>query len=439
MNDAPYWLSFSAITPLGIVGFEQLRAAFGDLQTAWEAVEPSLALAGLDDRTIQSVIAGQARINVKADWEALHTAGGRLIRFTDERYPPRLRILGDAPPVLTIRGSLHAVDHHGITMVGTRSATPGGIETAHQIARDLAAAGITVISGFAKGIDAAAHRGALDAGGRTLAVLGSGLATLYPKEHAALADDIADSGALISEFRPDARPDRGRFPRRNRTMSGMSRAVLVVEAPLGSGALVTAKTAREQGRTVFVLRPDPRLPTHQGLIALADAGARVVETAADMIAVLEQIGDAPIFNAPQPRQLTERARGDFAPIPTIDRGAQREADTIRRKKPFDPSVHALRRMQSTDAPLINPVSFDLSVDEMHALPLEDDELSPDTSYHSTTDYLRVLAVLGDQPVHVDEIARQLGISLGALLAIMTQLEMDAQVQIVGHSHYRRRT
>jgi len=202
----------------------------------------------------------------------------------DAAYPALLREIPDPPPELFVRGSLDALSLPQLAIVGSRHATPGGTETAHQFAAHLAARGFCITSGLAEGIDAAAHRGALAVPGRTIAVCGTGPDIVYPRHHEALADEIvAQGGAIVSEFAPGTRVFRGNFPRRNRVISGLAVGTLVVEASVQSGALITARHAMEQGREVFAIPGSIHNPVARGCHRLIRNGAKLVETAADIV------------------------------------------------------------------------------------------------------------------------------------------------------------
>ena len=221
-----------------------------------------------------------------APWLADLAAGRRhAIVFGDPSYPPRLAAIADPPPLLWINGDRGVLARAAVAVVGSRHASPSSLEVARALARDLAAAGLVVISGLARGVDAAAHRGALD-GGRTVAVLGCGLDGIYPPEHGQLAEVIAASGAIVSELAPDGRPLPEHFPRRNRIISGLSLGVVVVQATLKSGSLITARCAADQGREVMAV-PGPSLGgRHAGGHSLIRDGAALVETAEDVLAAL---------------------------------------------------------------------------------------------------------------------------------------------------------
>ncbi len=210
-----------------------------------------------------------------------------LLCDTDDAYPRLLHETHDPPGVLFLRGTLTPADAMAVAIVGTRHATQYGLRIAERLGGGLARAGFTVVSGLARGIDAAAHRGALDAGGRTLAILGSGVLNIYPPEHKQLAEKVAASGAVISEYHPQAAPIRGVFPQRNRIISALSLGVVIVEAALASGALITARHAMEQGREVFAVPGQVDNRMAQGCHRLLRDGARLVESVQD---ILDELG-----------------------------------------------------------------------------------------------------------------------------------------------------
>src|SRR5262245_36821766 len=212
--------------------------------------------------------------------------GISVVAWNDPRYPAALLATSDFPPVLWFRGQLTALDAPAVAIVGSRAASAVALETATRLAADLASRGLTVVSGLARGVDSAAHRGAI-AYGRTVAVLGSGLDVVYPREHAALAGDIAREGAVLSEYPPGTPPRPFHFPQRNRIISGLSRAIVVVEAGERSGSLITAACALEQGREVMAVPGNVLSGRNRGAHALLRDGARIVECADD---ILEELG-----------------------------------------------------------------------------------------------------------------------------------------------------
>jgi len=215
--------------------------------------------------------------------------GCHLVPYTSSHYPERLKCLPDAPLALFVRGDPGLLASPQIAIVGSRNPTRGGIQTTREFAAHFAGNGLTVTSGLALGIDGAAHEGALKAGGPTLAVMATGLDRIYPARHRELAHAIAENGALVSEFPPGTAPKPGHFPRRNRIISGLSLGVLVVEAALQSGSLITARLAAEQGREVFAIPGSIHNPLARGCHRLIRQGAKLVETAAD---VLEELAPA---------------------------------------------------------------------------------------------------------------------------------------------------
>jgi DNA processing protein len=242
---------------------------------------------GIGPELTRRIAVAREDIDVQAELDLCAANGIAILSECDPAYPRALREIHDPPGILFVRGEILPQDALAVAIVGSRHATHYGLAQAERLAGGLARAGLTIISGLARGIDAAAHRGALAAGGRTLAVLGSGVLNMYPPEHAALADEVAAHGAVISESPPRSPPLSGAFPQRNRIISGMSLGVLVVEASMRSGALISARHAMEQGREVFAVpgRVDNRMS--HGCHRLIRDGAKLVETVDD---VLEELG-----------------------------------------------------------------------------------------------------------------------------------------------------
>ena len=237
----------------------------------------------LPARAREQLVSGAARQRAEEEERRCRAAGIALVGRDDADYPRHLREVYDPPPVLFVRGTLRADEGEtSVAIVGSRAATPQGRALARHMAKDLAAAGATVVSGLARGIDAAAHRGALDAAGRTVAVLGSGLDRVYPPENAPLAVAIAEKGAVVSEFPLGTIPYPGHFPRRNRIIAGWATAVVVVEAAAKSGALVTARVALEEGRDVLAVPGHPSQPASAGCNQLIRDGAPLVRDALDV-------------------------------------------------------------------------------------------------------------------------------------------------------------
>jgi DNA processing protein len=223
----------------------------------------------------------------KASLDRAERGGIHAISWGDAAYPALVTVIADPPPVLWVRGTPAAFDAPAVAVVGSRAGSPYGLAAGAHIAGDLARRGVTVVSGLARGIDSAAHRAALTAGGATIAVLGSGVDVVYPPEHRALADDIAATGALVSELVPGTPPRAPFFPLRNRIISALARAVVVIEAGEKSGSLITARAALEQGRDVLAVPGNILNGRNRGGHGLLRDGAKIVETADD---ILEELG-----------------------------------------------------------------------------------------------------------------------------------------------------
>jgi DNA processing protein len=232
------------------------------------------------------------------------------IAWSDPAYPPALSAIIDPPPVLWVRGSSAALERPAVAMVGSRAASSYALDVAERLAADLAARGLTIVSGLARGVDSAAHRGALSVGRSTIAVLGCGADVVYPPEHEALARAIESDGLIVSELVPGTRPLARFFPQRNRIISGLSRAVVIVEASDRSGALITARCALEQGRDVFAVPGNILSGRNRGGHALLRDGARIVESADD---ILEELGEG--RRAPSAGRLPSQADPLLACLP----------------------------------------------------------------------------------------------------------------------------
>jgi len=249
------------------------------------SLEEVIAACGADARA--DALAREARAEAARLLD--RAAAGQIhpIAWNDPRYPPLLSTIVDPPPVLWVRGALDTVNRPAVAIVGSRAATPYALEVADRLAAELAGRGLVVVSGLARGVDAAAHRGALRGGGATVAVLGCGPDVVYPREHTDLAASICKDGVLVSELGPGAPPLPEHFPQRNRLISGISLAVVVVEASDRSGSLITARCALEQGRDVMAVPGSVLGGRNRGSHALLKDGAKVVETAVD---ILEELG-----------------------------------------------------------------------------------------------------------------------------------------------------
>jgi len=286
------WIRLTLVPGLGGQALRRLLAEFGLPEHVVAAGRAALArhvgelladriLADGDAAIVERTVAWASR------------AGNAVVTLADAAYPRQLLEIPDPPALLYVRGDVTLLARPSLAIVGSRNATPQGLANAESFARTFSAAGLTIVSGLALGIDAAAHRGALAGGASTIAVLGTGIDVLYPPRNADLGLEIAARGALVSEFPLGAPPVASGFPRRNRIISGLARGVLVVEAAISSGSLITARAAAEQGRDVFAVPGSIHSPLSKGCHALIKQGAKLVESAQDVFGELPQIAAAP--------------------------------------------------------------------------------------------------------------------------------------------------
>lgn len=315
----------------------------------------SLAVSHALANSVGAAALARARREAELDLAWLRATGTQLLTLNDTRYPPLLRRISGAPALLFVRGDVDALWAPQLAIVGSRQATAGGLATARDFAAAFVERGFSVTSGLAAGIDAAAHSGALDAGGLTLAVLGTGLDRVYPARHAPLFERIRAHGACVSEFPPRTPAKRENFPRRNRIISGLSLGTLVVEASLGSGSLITARVAADQGREVFAIPGSIHNPMAKGCHQLIREGAKLVETAQEIVDELMPMVrelHAEVLPAEPRRPPGERATH---PV-TEDRGGLDDADyqRLRRALGHDPvSVDALVERTGLTVPVLS--------------------------------------------------------------------------------------
>ncbi|HET9589328.1 MAG TPA: DNA-processing protein DprA [Anaerolineales bacterium] len=287
MDDKRYWIGFNLIKGIGAVRMQALIQHFGDLEVAWKASPGELAEAGLGAKVIERILQARAEIDLEKLWARIEAQGITILTWEDDNYPGRLREIDQPPPVLYVRGEYLPDDLFAVAIVGTRRVTAYGRQITEELASFLAANGITVISGLARGVDAIAHQTTLKAGGRTIAVLGSGVDKIYPPEHRGLAERMTGRGAVISDYAPGTPPDASNFPPRNRIISGLSLAVVVVEAGETSGALITAEFAAEQGREVFAVPGSILAPQSKGTNKLIQRGALPLLSMNDLMQALD--------------------------------------------------------------------------------------------------------------------------------------------------------
>lgn len=298
-DEPAYWLALNRAPGVGTETFLHLLQHFSSPQQVLQAKTAELRQLGLREPAL-AYLRQPDWSAVEKDLAWLALAGNHLLTLGDAEYPGLLRETPSAPPLLFIHGDPTVVSDLQIAMVGSRTPTPAGAQTAYDFARHLGRAGLTITSGLATGIDGASHKGALAGGGVTIAVTGTGLDMVYPACHRELAHQIAEKGALVSEFPPGTGSRPHHFPRRNRIISGLSMGTLVVEAAQRSGSLITARHALEQGREVFAIPGSIHNPLARGCHQLIREGAKLVETADDILAELAPLANICLQNLQTP-------------------------------------------------------------------------------------------------------------------------------------------
>lgn len=379
------WLRLAMIPGVGTTYFIRLLARFHTPSAVLRASEG--ALREIVGQTLATRIAQYGdSVDVDDQERRMHETGASFLTLEDAGYPTRLAEIYDPPLGLFVRGELHQRDETCIAIVGTRRASPYGLRMAEKFARELAAHGVTVVSGMAAGVDAAAHRGAIEAGGRTIAVLGCGVDVVYPPQHADLMLDIARHGCALSQFFMGVKPSQGHFPYRNRIISGLALGVLVVEAPPQSGALITARQALEQGREVFAVPGPVGSVNSQGPHALIREGAKLTETIDDILAELD---------VPAAVRHTTKAR-------------PAERETVLAPRPPEPTLAARNKAEEFRRPTAPPPAKPVVTPSA----LEKD----------------ILSVLSPEGSFVDEIATCCRISISEALSSLTMLELKGLVR-----------
>ena len=372
-NEKIEWLQLCRSGGVGPQTFFKLLRRFGSARTALEELPRLARETGGEERWRRC-----RRDEAEAEVAAIADLGCALIAQGEPGYPQRLAEIADPPPLLIVRGQADLLEAPAVAVVGARNASANGRMLAHNLANELATGGLLIISGLARGIDAAAHEGALAAGAPTVAVIASGVDIAYPSDHAELMERIAESGAIVSERPLGAVPQARHFPRRNRLISGISLGVVVVEAAPQSGSLITARLAAEQGREVMAVPGSPLDPRHRGTNQLLRDGATLVESAADVLAAL----------------------GPLAPIP--DRRTTRPAAST--------EMGPTRRTEERTRPVPSQ------------LPLE-----PGTT--NGADLLgRLCERLGPEPLLVDELIRQCQASTAEVQRALMELELDGRLE-----------
>ena len=299
-DELKYWIALNRIAGIGRVRYQSLFNAFGSLAEAWTAGAGDLRAAGVDARAARLITEERSKIDPDDELTQIEKHGVQALTWLDPRYPAALKETDDPPPVLYARGDISAAHDWAVAVVGTRRPTPYGRQVAEEMSYQLAANRICVVSGLARGVDAIAHPAALQAGGKTVAVMACGLDMVYPPEHAKLAREIAENGAVLSEQPLGTQPRGDYFPRRNRILSGLSLGVLVIEGDVKSGAMITARMALEQNREVFAVPGSIFSPQSRGTNDLIQkSGAKLVLNVSD---ILEELN---LTAVPQQMELQE--------------------------------------------------------------------------------------------------------------------------------------
>jgi DNA processing protein len=356
MDPKAYWVGFNFVKGIGAVRFKALLDYFGDAAIAWQAPYDGLKAAGLPAKVIEHFLQVRKGLNPEVTLEKILRQDIQVLTWNDDKYPNRLKQIDQPPPVIYVKGDLLPQDDWAAAIVGTRRVTSYGRQVAGELGTFLAQHGVTVVSGLARGVDSLAHSAAVAAGGRTLAVLGSGVDQIYPPENRTLAENITHQGAVISDYPPGTPPESANFPPRNRIISGLSQATVVIEAGEESGALITATFAADQGRDVYALPGNIYAPQSKGTNRLIQQGARPL---LDYDEILEGLN---MSRAPQQQALR-------LAIPA------------------------------------NEVEADL------------------------------LAALGAEPVHIDEIGQQSGLPISKVSATLAMMELKGMVRHVGGMNY----
>lgn len=283
------WIGFNLVKGIGPARLRVLLDYFGDIRSAWSASVEQLEAARLPARLIEALIEVRSGEQLDRLWANIQERNISVLTWDDPAYPRRLREIDQSPPVIYYLGEILDEDQWAVAIVGTRRSSSYGRQVAKELAETLAGQGITVVSGLARGIDAVAHRAALQVGGRTIAVLGSGVDNIYPPEHRNLAQQVMVQGAIISDYPPGTPPEGPNFPPRNRIISALSQAVVVVEAGSRSGALITAAFAAEQGRSVFAVPNGIYAPQSKGANTLIHEGAQILLSPQDLLETLNLV------------------------------------------------------------------------------------------------------------------------------------------------------
>ena len=332
-KELAYWVATSAIPGVGTATFNYLLKKFKTLKKFWQASNGEIRKLRIDVKTRDLIIKFRNEVDPKVYLSAVYEKGIKVLSVVDRDYPANLRQITDAPPVLYYKGSLLPEDDLAVAVVGARFATAYGRQVTEKLVMDLTLAGLTIVSGLARGIDSIAHRAALDAGGRTIAVLGSGVDLIYPPENQKLAEETTRHGALVSEFPLGFPSVPSNFPARNRIIAGLSLGVVVTEAAVDSGSLITAGQAAEQGREVFAVPGPVTSKMSVGANNLIKEGVHPATEAADVLQVLDIERKKRSSNAfvSEDKQVKDKTQQKI--METLD-GGSKHVDLISRETGF---------------------------------------------------------------------------------------------------------
>ncbi len=392
MDDLQHWVRLLRVPKIGPRRYQKLLTAFATPENVFNACISELVDAGIPKKQAEAIM-HQPEDSSVADLAWLNaSASHHIVTYHDEHYPERLKLIESPPPLLYVQGDVHLLKDPQLGIVGSRHPTQSGQDNAYQFAKYLSNQGLCITSGLALGIDGFSHKGALDATGATIAIMGTGLDRVYPAAHHGLAHQVIEKGAIVSEFCVGTPVRAANFPRRNRMISGLSVGVLVVEAAVKSGSLITARYAMEQGKEVFALPGSIHNPLARGCHHLIRQGAKLVETAEHIFEELVPV----LQDALHPSEQSEHS-------PTSH---------------FDTKPHS-----KTDVATINSIekSYNESNDELDS------------------DELKLLDAMGYDPIPIDQIVEQTGFAIDAVSSILLLLELKGYVSACGRSQYLRQS
>lgn len=408
MDDLPHWVRLLRTPSIGPKRYQILLETFVSPDNVFNASRSNLLATGLSAKQTDAIL-NQAQDSADPDMEWLHASDAHhIITYTDSLYPERLKRIDSPPPLLYIQGDPHLLADPQLAIVGSRNPTQSGQDNAYQFAKYLAKQGLCITSGLALGVDGFSHHGALDATGATIAIMGTGLDRVYPAAHRGLAHQVVEKGAIVSEFPVGTPVKAANFPRRNRMISGLSVGVLVVEAMLKSGSLITARYAMEQGKEVFALPGSIHNPLARGCHHLIRQGAKLVETAEH---IFEEL--APV--------LHDALQQNSLPFPPHATTCQALSDTHTINSTTNDKVNST---------VNNPVNRDSNLDRNKT-----DNISHDLD----ADEQKLLDAMGYDPILIDQIVEQTGFAIDAVSSILLLLELKGYVSACGRSQYLRQS